>query len=112
MNKLETLSRKGMKEVPEFRAGDTLRVHLKVREGEKERIQIFEGVVIRRRGSGISETFTVRKMSFGVGVEKTFLIHSPMIDKIEVVRLGKVRRSRIYYMRQRQGKKARIKERR
>ncbi|WP_202079872.1 50S ribosomal protein L19 [Caldalkalibacillus salinus] len=97
-------------EVPEFRAGDTLRVHVKVIEGQRERIQVFEGTVIRRRGTGISETFVVRKISNGVGVERTFPLHSPKVDKIEVVRHGKVRRSKIYYLRNLRGKAARIKE--
>jgi large subunit ribosomal protein L19 len=98
------------KEVPAFRAGDTLRVHVKVKEGQRERIQIFEGVVIQRRGGGVSETFTVRKVSYGVGVERTFPIHSPRIDKIEVMRRGKVRRAKLFYLRKLRGKAARIKE--
>lgn len=98
-------------DLPEFKAGDTVKVHVKVVEGSRERIQIFEGVVIRRRGGGISETFTVRKISYGVGVERTFPLHSPRIDKIEVVRRGKVRRAKLYYMRNLRGKAARIKER-
>ncbi len=97
-------------DLPEFRPGDTLRVHVKVIEGQRERIQVFEGVVIKKRGSGISETFTVRKVSYGVGVERTFPLHSPKIDKIEVVRRGKVRRAKLYYLRQLRGKAARIKE--
>ncbi|HZK18918.1 MAG TPA: 50S ribosomal protein L19 [Clostridia bacterium] len=98
-------------EVPKFRPGDTVRVHVKVVEGTRERIQIFEGVVIRRRGSGLGETFTVRRVSYGVGVERTFPVHSPMIAKIEVVRFGKVRRARLYYLRKLHGKAARIRER-
>ncbi|MDI3327134.1 MAG: 50S ribosomal protein L19 [Alicyclobacillaceae bacterium] len=98
------------KDLPEFRPGDTLRVHVKVREGNRERIQVFEGVVIKRRGSGISETFTVRKISYGVGVERTFPLHSPQIDKLEVVRRGRVRRAKLYYLRNLTGKAARIKE--
>lgn len=97
-------------DIPAFRPGDTVRVHVKVIEGQRERIQLFEGVVIRRRGGGISETFTVRKVSYGVGVERTFLLHSPKFDKIEVVRHGKVRRAKLYYLRERVGKAARIKE--
>lgn len=97
-------------DIPAFRPGDTLRVHVKVVEGTRERIQIFEGVVIKRRGSGISETFTVRKISYGVGVERTFPLHSPKIDKIEVKRRGKVRRAKLYYLRNLRGKAARIKE--
>lgn len=97
-------------DLPNFRPGDTLRVHAKVVEGTRERIQLFEGVVIKRRGTGISETFTVRKISYGVGVERTFPVHSPRIDKIEVTRFGKVRRAKLYYLRALRGKAARIKE--
>ncbi|MCD8510824.1 MAG: 50S ribosomal protein L19 [Bacillus sp. (in: Bacteria)] len=97
-------------DLPAFRPGDTLRVHVKVVEGTRERIQVFEGVVIRLKGSGISETFTVRKISYGVGVERTFPVHSPRIDKIEVTRRGKVRRAKLYYLRELRGKAARIKE--
>lgn len=97
-------------DLPNFRPGDTLRVHAKVVEGTRERIQLFEGVVIRRRGTGISETFTVRKISYGVGVERTFPVHSPRIDKLEVIRFGKVRRAKLYYLRALRGKAARIKE--
>lgn len=99
-------------DVPEFRAGDTVRVHVRIKEGEKERIQIFEGLVIYRHGGGISATFTVRKISSGVGVEKIFPVHSPMIAKIEVVRLAKVRRAKLSYIRSLSAKAARIKERR
>ncbi|MBP1930765.1 50S ribosomal protein L19 [Ammoniphilus resinae] len=97
-------------DIPAFRPGDTVKVHLKVIEGQRERIQVFEGVVIKRRGSGVSETFTVRKISYGVGVERTLPLNSPKIDKIEVVRYGKVRRAKLYYLRSRVGKAARIKE--
>ncbi|GMA49062.1 50S ribosomal protein L19 [Alicyclobacillus contaminans] len=97
-------------DIPDFRPGDTVRVHVKVREGQRERIQVFEGVVIRRRGSGISETYTVRKVSYGVGVERTFPVHSPKVEKIEVMRRGKVRRAKLYYLRGLSGKAARIKE--
>ncbi len=98
-------------DVPEFRPGDTVRVHVKVTEGNRSRIQVFEGVVIARRGSGIRETFTVRKISFNaVGVERTFPVHAPVIDHIEVIRRGKVRRAKLYYLRDRVGKKAKIKE--
>lgn len=97
-------------DLPEFRPGDTVRVHVKVVEGQRERIQVFEGVVIARRGSGLNETFTVRKVSYGVGVERIFPVHSPKIEKIEVVRRGKVRRAKLYYLRERVGKAARIKE--
>lgn len=97
-------------DIPEFRAGDTVRAHAKVVEGTRERIQIFEGVVISRKGQGISEMYTVRKISGGIGVERTFPIHTPRVDKIEVVRYGKVRRAKLYYLRALQGKAARIKE--
>lgn len=97
---------------PDFRAGDTLKVHVKVVEGTRERIQVFEGVVIKRQGGGISETFTVRKISYGVGVERTFPVHSPRIAEIEVSRRGMVRRAKLYYLRNLRGKAARIKERR
>ncbi len=97
-------------DLPDFRPGDTVRVHVKVVEGNRERIQVFEGVVIKRRGAGISETFTVRKVSYGVGVERTFPVHTPKIAKLEIVRRGKVRRAKLYYLRQLRGKAARIKE--
>lgn len=99
------------KDVPPFRSGDTVRVHVKVVEGGRERTQVFEGTVIRRRGSGLNETFTVRRISYGVGVERTFPVHSPRLEKIEVVRRGRVRRARLYYLRGRVGKAARIRER-
>ncbi|MBM7540554.1 50S ribosomal protein L19 [Amphibacillus cookii] len=95
---------------PNFRPGDTVKVHVKVVEGTRERIQVFEGVVIKRQNGGISETFTVRKISYGVGVERTFPVHSPRVDKIEVTRRGRVRRAKLYYLRQLRGKAARIKE--
>ncbi len=97
--------------LPEFSAGDTLRVHVRIKEGERERIQVFEGVCIARSGGGLHESFTVRKISFGEGVERVFPLHSPSIEQIEVKRLGKVRRAKLYYMRERRGKSARIKER-
>ena len=97
---------------PEFRPGDTVRVHVRVVEGDKERIQVFQGIVIGRRGSGTRETFTVRKISGGVGVERIFPLHSPSIDKIDLVRRGKVRRAKLYYLRELRGKAARIEERR
>lgn len=97
-------------DLPAFRSGDTVRVHVKVVEGTRERIQLFEGVVIKRRGGGISETFTVRKISYGVGVERAFPLHTPKIAKLDVVRRGKVRRAKLYYLRALTGKKARIKE--
>lgn len=99
-------------DIPNFRPGDTVNVHVKVIEGKTQRIQVFKGVVIRRQNSGIRETFTVRKISFGVGVERTFPVHSPNIDKIEVLTRGKVRRAKLYYLRNLRGKAARIKERR
>lgn len=99
-------------DIPDFRPGDTVRVHARIVEGKRERIQIFEGVVIKRRGEGISATYTVRKISSGVGVERTFPLHSPRVDKIEVVRNGRVRRAKLYYLRALQGKAARIPERR
>ena len=99
-------------DVPDFGAGDTLKVHVRVVEGNRERVQIFEGVVISRRGSGIGESFTVRKLSFGVGVERTFPTHSPIIEKIERTARGDVRRAKLYYLRDRIGKKAKIREKR
>ncbi|MHB1421157.1 MAG: 50S ribosomal protein L19 [Bacillota bacterium] len=99
------------KDIPDFRPGDQVKVHVKVVEGNRERIQVFEGVVIRRKGGGLVETFTVRRVSYGVGVERTFPLHSPRLERIEVVRRGKVRRARLYYLRERTGKAARIKER-
>jgi large subunit ribosomal protein L19 len=99
-------------DIPDFRPGDTLKVHVRVTEGNRSRIQVFQGVVIRRQGSGARETFTVRKVSYGVGVERTFPVHSPSIDKIEPVTRGRVRRAKLYYLRDLRGKAARIKERR
>lgn len=98
-------------DIPDFRPGDTVRVHVKVVEGNRERIQIFEGAVIKRRGSGLNETFTVRRVSYGVGVERCFLVHTPRVQKIEVIRKGKVRRAKLYYLRKLFGRAARIKER-
>ncbi|MDQ1704349.1 MAG: large subunit ribosomal protein [Frankiaceae bacterium] len=99
-------------DVPAFRPGDTVKVHVRVVEGNRERIQVFQGVVIRRQGGGVRETFTVRKVSFGVGVERTFPVHSPIVDHIEVVTRGDVRRAKLYYLRELRGKKAKIKEKR
>jgi len=99
-------------DIPEFRPGDTVRVHVKVVEGGRERVQAYEGVVISRKGGGADETFTVRRVSFGIGVERSFLVHSPRLAKIEVVRRGRVRRAKLYYLRGRRGKAARIRERR
>ncbi len=98
------------KDIPDFRVGDTVRVHVKVKEGDKERVQAFEGVVIRKRGGGTDATFTVRKVSFGIGIERTFPLHAPVVEKIEVLKRGIVRRARLYYLRERKGKAARIKE--
>ena len=106
----EVTARQLKKDVPEFKAGDTVKVSVRIIENNKERIQVFQGVVMQRRGSGVSETFTVRKISAGIGVERTFPIHSPAIAKVEVTKHGKVRRSRITYLRNRSGKAARIKE--
>jgi large subunit ribosomal protein L19 len=99
-------------DVPEFGPGDTLKVHVRVVEGSRERLQVFEGVVIRRQGSGLRETFTVRKLSFGVGVERTFPVHSPIIGKIEVMTRGDVRRAKLYYLRDRVGRAAKVREKR
>ncbi len=98
-------------EVPVLNVGDTVRVHNKIKEGTRERIQIFEGVIIAKHGGGISETFTVRRISFGIGVEKTFPVHSPNVDKVEIVRTGKIRRAKLFYLRDRVGKSAKVKER-
>jgi len=113
MNTLQTLDAESLRsDVPEFRAGDTLKVHVRVIEGSRSRIQVFQGVAIRRQGGGLQETFTVRKVSFGVGVERTFPVHTPVIDKIEVVTRGDVRRAKLYYLRDLRGKAAKIKEKR
>ena len=111
MNTLDTLDAESLRtDVPDFRPGDTLKVHVRVVEGNRERVQLFQGIVIRRKGDGSRETFTVRKVSFGVGVERTFPVHSPTIAKIEVTTLGDVRRAKLYYLRDRHGKAAKIKE--
>jgi large subunit ribosomal protein L19 len=113
MEKLKQLEKEMMRlDLPEFAAGDTVKVHVKIKEGEKERIQVFQGVVISKRKGTTNATFTVRKVSYGVGVERVFPMHSPIIDKIEVVTRGRVRRAKIYYLRKLRGKAARIKERR
>lgn len=96
--------------IPELRVGNTVRVHVRIKEGNKERIQVFEGIIIKKQGGGVNATFTVRRISYGVGVEKTFLVHSPMIEKVEVVRVGKARRAKLYYLRDRVGKAAKTKE--
>ena len=112
VNIIEALENEQLrKDIPEFRPGDTVRVHVKVVEGKNERVQVFEGVVIARRNAGVRETFTVRRISYGVGVERTFLIHSPRLEKIEVKRRGVVRRAKLFYLRGLSGKAARIKER-
>ncbi len=110
LDSLDAASLRG--DVPDFRPGDTLKVHVRVVEGNRSRLQVFQGVVIRRQGSGVRETFTVRKISFGVGVERTFPVHTPVIDRIEVVRRGDVRRAKLYYLRELRGKAAKIKEKR
>src|SRR5436190_23425148 len=113
MELLRSIEALGLKEgIPEFRPGDKVRVHVKVREGEKERIQVFEGDVIARRAGGVRSTFTVRKVSSGVGVERIFPVHSPIVDHVEVTRRGRVRRAKLFYMRDLKGKAARIKEKR
>jgi large subunit ribosomal protein L19 len=111
MQKLSELDAKSLRsDVPDFRPGDTLNVHVRVVEGNRSRIQVFKGVVIRRQGDGVRETFTVRKVSFGVGVERTFPVHTPVIDRVEIVTRGDVRRAKLYYLRDLRGKKAKIKE--
>jgi large subunit ribosomal protein L19 len=113
MNKVDLVEKAQLRDdVPQFWPGDTVKVHVRVVEGTRSRIQVFEGVVIARKGAGVRETFVVRKISFGVGVERTFPVHSPVLEQIEVVRRGKVRRAKLYYLRDRVGKKARIKEKR
>lgn len=113
MNIMEALEKEQMRvDIPDFKPGDTVRVHAKIKEGEKERIQVFQGVVIRKRKGNVGATFTVRKVSYGIGVERIFPLHSPVIDKIEVVTKGRVRRGRLYYLRNLRGKAARIKEKR
>ncbi|MBW1783216.1 MAG: 50S ribosomal protein L19 [Deltaproteobacteria bacterium] len=113
MNIMEALEKEQMRvDIPQFKAGDTVKVHAKIKEGEKERIQVFQGVVIRKRKGNTGATFTVRKVSYGIGVERIFPLHSPVIDKIEVITRGRVRRGRLYYLRNLRGKAARIKEKR
>jgi len=109
-NIIDSIERAQMRRVPRFKAGDTVRVHFQVIEGQRRRVQVYEGIVIKRQGSGVRETFTVRKQSFGVGVERTFPIHSPKIEKIEVGAIGDVNRAKLYYLRGRVGKKARVRE--
>jgi len=113
MDTLQTLDAESLRsDIPDFRPGDTLKVHVRVIEGSRSRVQLFQGVVIRRSGGGLRETFTVRKVSFGVGVERTFPVHTPVIEKIEVVTRGDVRRAKLYYLRDLRGKAAKIKEKR
>lgn len=113
MNTLDLVDAASLKSgIPDFRPGDTVKVHVKVVEGNRSRIQVFQGVVIRRQGGGVRETFTVRKVSFGVGVERTFPVHTPIVDKIELVTRGDVRRAKLYYLRDLRGKKAKIREKR
>jgi large subunit ribosomal protein L19 len=111
-NVIQDLERAQLRNVPRFKAGDTVRVHFQVIEGQRRRVQVFEGIVLKRQGAGARETFTVRKQSFGVGVERTFPLHSPKIEKIEVMAIGDVNRAKLYYLRGRVGKKARVRERR
>ena len=113
MNTLDALDAESLRDdIPDFRPGDTVKVHVRVIEGNRSRIQVFQGVVIRRQGGGIRETFTVRKVSFGVGVERTFPVHTPVVEKIEVITRGDVRRAKLYYLRELRGKAAKIKEKR
>jgi large subunit ribosomal protein L19 len=113
MNRTDLIDQASLRtDVPDFAPGDTLKVHVRVVEGNKQRVQVFQGVVIRRQGGGVQETFTVRKLSYGVGVERTFPIHTPVIDKIEVATRGDVRRAKLYYLRDRVGKAAKVKEKR
>ena len=106
----EDIERRQLRELPQFKAGDTLRVHFKVIEGQRQRVQVFEGICIKRQGAGARETFTVRKQSFGVGVERTFPVHTPKIEKIDVVSIGDVNRAKLYYLRGKVGKAARVRE--
>ena len=111
MDALKLMAQESLKEQkPDIAIGSTVRVHVKIREGERERIQTFEGTVIAKRGSGVSETFTVRRVSYGVGIERVFPVHSPNVEKVELVRKGRVRRSKLYYLRDRVGKSAKVKE--
>ncbi len=111
MDILKSIEHEQLKnKIPELRIGNTVRVHVRIKEGNKERIQVFEGIIIKKQGGGVNATFTVRRISYGVGVEKTFLVHSPMVEKVEVVRVGKARRAKLYYLRDRVGKAAKTKE--
>lgn len=111
-NLIDQIDAQSLKDVPEFRPGDTVKVHVNIVEGNRSRVQVFQGIVLARQGDGVRETFTVRKVSFQVGVERTFPVHSPIIEKIEVVSRGVVRRAKLYYLRDRRGKAAKIRERR
>lgn len=111
MDILKSIEHEQLKnKIPELKIGNTVRVHVRIKEGNKERIQVFEGIIIKKQGGGVNETFTVRRISYGVGVEKTFLVHSPMVEKVELVRVGKARRAKLYYLRDRVGKAAKTKE--
>ncbi len=111
MDILKSIEHEQLKnKIPELKVGNTVRVHVRIKEGNKERIQVFEGIIIKKQGGGVNATFTVRRISYGVGVEKTFLVHSPMIEKVELVRVGKARRAKLYYLRDRVGKAAKTKE--
>ena len=110
MTVIEDIEKRQLRQLPEFKAGDTLRVHFKVIEGQRQRVQVFEGICIKRQGAGARETFTVRKQSFGVGVERTFPVHTPKIEKIDVVSIGDVNRAKLYYLRGKVGKAARVRE--
>ena len=113
MNIIENIERQQLRDnIPQFKAGDTVKVHFRVIEGNRQRIQVFQGIVIKRQGQGVRETFTVRKQSFGVGVERTFPVHSPKIERIEVLAIGDVRRAKLYYLRSKVGKQARVREKR
>ncbi|MBR3882803.1 MAG: 50S ribosomal protein L19 [Clostridia bacterium] len=111
MDILKSIEHEQLKnKIPELKIGNTVRVHVRIKEGNKERIQVFEGIIIKKQGGGVNATFTVRRISYGVGVEKTFLVHSPMVEKVELVRVGKARRAKLYYLRERVGKAAKTKE--
>jgi large subunit ribosomal protein L19 len=110
MTVIQDIENRQLRELPEFKAGDTLRVHFKVIEGQRQRVQVFEGICIKRQGAGVRETFTVRKQSFGVGVERTFPVHTPKIEKIDVVAIGDVNRAKLYYLRGKVGRAARVRE--
>jgi large subunit ribosomal protein L19 len=113
VNIIDNIERQQLRDnIPQFKAGDTVKVHFRVIEGSRQRIQVFQGIVIKRQGQGVRETFTVRKQSFGVGVERTFPVHSPKIDRIEVLAIGDVRRAKLYYLRSKVGKQARVREKR